>query len=133
MFIREENIYLWLNCNVNSDASAFGACLSLPPLPTLTPWLFRMDGKFACSILWHFAFDVYNMEHMPHEIGLPITKGLPITALFFKIGYKRKMKLEGDKVYTMITRAVEPPLFGMLISLENCVPSFVSQHSLRRC
>ena len=70
------------------------------------------------------------MEHMPHEIGLPITKGLPITALFFKIGYKRKMKLEGDKVYTMITRAVEPPLFGMLISYEYCVPSFVSQHSL---
>lgn len=35
-----------------------------------------------------------------------------------KIGYKRRLKLEGDKIYTMITRAVEPPLFE--------IPDFMS-------
>lgn len=60
-------------------------------------------------------------------------ESLSITALLFKIGYKRKLKLDGDKAYTMITRAVEPPLFGMLITLEYCVPSFVPRRSLLRC
>ncbi|CAH3148849.1 unnamed protein product [Porites evermanni] len=28
-----------------------------------------------------------------------------------KVGYKRRLKLEGDKVYTMITKAIDPPIF----------------------
>jgi len=35
-----------------------------------------------------------------------------------KVGYKRRLRLEGEKIYTMITRAVEPPLFE--------IPDFIS-------
>ncbi|XP_078365289.1 transmembrane prolyl 4-hydroxylase-like [Oculina patagonica] len=35
-----------------------------------------------------------------------------------KVGYKRKLRLEGEKVYTMITRAIQPALFE--------IPDFLS-------
>lgn len=37
-----------------------------------------------------------------------------ITETWFRpqVGYERKVRLEGEKIYTMITRAAQPALFG---------------------
>ena len=50
-----------------------------------------------------------------------------------QVGYERKVRLEGEKIYTMITRAVQPALFGtatkkLSILLETQM--FISQSEL---
>ena len=55
------------------------------------------------------------------------------TSLRPQVGYERKVRLEGEKIYTMITRAVQPALFGtatkkLFILLETQM--FISQSEL---
>lgn len=50
-----------------------------------------------------------------------------------QVGYERKVRLEGEKIYTMITRAAQPALFGtatkkLSILLETQM--FISQSEL---